>query len=136
MVFLHSNFTVDSVRFNTQWVSPVIQDSCIKIKAPQPLSTGTAFTVTIYYKGTAPTGGAAIGSGYSLGNSPSWGNQVTWSLSESFVAYHWWPCKQDLYRVKFAVDEMLKNTGTFAGEAEWLEEQEKERMWKALNGTA
>ena len=96
MVFLHSNFTVDSVRFNTQWVSPVIQDSCIKIKAPQPLSTGTAFTVTIYYKGTAPTGGAAIGSGYSLGNSPSWGNQVTWSLSESFVAYHWWPCKQDL----------------------------------------
>ena len=47
-----------------------------------------------------------------------------------------WPCKQDLYRVKFAVDEMLKNTSTFAGEAEWLEEQEKERMWKTLNGTA
>ena len=47
-----------------------------------------------------------------------------------------WPCKQDLYRVKFAVDEMLKNTSTFAGEAEWLEEQEKERMWKTLNGTS
>lgn len=45
-----------------------------------------------------------------------------------------WPCKQDLYRVKFAVDEMLKNTGTFAGEEEWLQEQEKEKMWKALNG--
>ena len=46
-----------------------------------------------------------------------------------------WPCKQDLYRVKFAVDEMLKNTGGFAGEEECLEEQEKEKMWKALNGT-
>jgi hypothetical protein len=43
-----------------------------------------------------------------------------------------WPCKQDLYRVKFAVDEMLKNTSGFSGEQQWLEEQEKEKMWKAL----
>ena len=46
-----------------------------------------------------------------------------------------WPCKQDLYRVKFAVDEMLRNTSTFAGEEEWLRELKKEKMWKALNGT-
>lgn len=44
-----------------------------------------------------------------------------------------WPCKQDLYRVKFAVDEMLKKTSTFAGEEEWLEEHDKEEVWKALN---
>jgi hypothetical protein len=44
-----------------------------------------------------------------------------------------WPCKQDLYRVKFAVDEMLKKTSTFAGEEEWLEEQEKQKMWKTLS---
>ena len=43
-----------------------------------------------------------------------------------------WPCKQDLYRVKFAVDEMLKNISDFAGETEWLEEQEKEKMWQTL----
>jgi hypothetical protein len=43
-----------------------------------------------------------------------------------------WPCKQDLYRVKFAVDEMLKNTSKFSGEEEWLLEQEKEQMWKKL----
>jgi hypothetical protein len=43
-----------------------------------------------------------------------------------------WPCKQDLYRVKFAVDEMLKNAPTFADEQEWLAEQEKQQMWKAL----
>jgi hypothetical protein len=28
---------------------------------------------------------------------------------------------------------MLKKASTFAGEQEWLEEQEKEKMWKALN---
>ena len=48
-----------------------------------------------------------------------------------------WPCKQDLYRVKFAVDEMLKGTNTFAGEQEWLTEQrmerEKTQVWKTLN---
>ena len=46
-----------------------------------------------------------------------------------------WPCKQDLYRVKFAVDEMLRDTGTFVGEQEWLDKQQKEKMWKALNDT-
>ena len=48
-----------------------------------------------------------------------------------------WPCKQDLYRVKFAVDEMLVRTSTFSEEQEWLEqqriEQEKQTVWKALN---
>ena len=43
-----------------------------------------------------------------------------------------WPCKQDLYRVKFAVDEMLANTSRFTGEDEWLLEQEKEKVWKIL----
>ena len=43
-----------------------------------------------------------------------------------------WPCKQDLYRVKFAVDEMLKNTSGFVGEEEWLEQLKKEQMWKVL----
>jgi hypothetical protein len=44
-----------------------------------------------------------------------------------------WPCKQDLYRVKFAVDEMLKKTSKFAGEEEWLQQHDKEQVWKALN---
>jgi hypothetical protein len=43
-----------------------------------------------------------------------------------------WPCKQDLYRVKFAVDEMLSKTSKFTGEAEWLQQQEQEKMWKVL----
>jgi len=43
-----------------------------------------------------------------------------------------WPCKQDLYRVKFAVDEMLKNTSGFAGEGEWLREQEAQHIVNIL----
>jgi hypothetical protein len=43
-----------------------------------------------------------------------------------------WPCKQDLYRVKFAVEEMLANTSSFSGETEWLLEQEQQQMWKIL----
>ena len=43
-----------------------------------------------------------------------------------------WPCKQDLYRVKFAVDEMLSKTSKFTGEDEWLKQQEQQRMWKVL----
>ena len=43
-----------------------------------------------------------------------------------------WPCKQDLYRVKFAVDEMLAKTSRFSGEDEWLLEQEQDKMWKRL----
>ena len=43
-----------------------------------------------------------------------------------------WPCKQDLYRVKFAVDEMLAKTSKFSVEDEWLLEQEQQQMWKVL----
>ena len=43
-----------------------------------------------------------------------------------------WPCKQDLYRVKFAVDEMLAKTSKFTGEDEWLKQQEQDKMWNVL----
>lgn len=43
-----------------------------------------------------------------------------------------WPCKQDLYRIKWAVDEMLDNMPTYSVEDEFLAEHEKELVWKAL----
>jgi len=48
------------------------------------------------------------------------------------TGYNNWPCKQDLYRVKFAIDEMLETTSTFAGEEEWLKEQEQEKVMRIL----
>lgn len=93
---LHQNFTIDSIYINGTKRSFVRKDSIVKTKTSSTLTSGQTFTAIVYYKGTAPTGGSAIGSGYSTGTSTSWGNQATWSLSESFVAYHWWPCKQEL----------------------------------------
>jgi aminopeptidase N len=96
MTLLHQNMIIDSVRFNGALINVIRQDSIVKSGLSTPLSSGASFTSIVYYHGTPPTGGAAIGSGMSNATSPSWGNQATWSLSESFVAYHWWPCKQAL----------------------------------------
>jgi aminopeptidase N len=96
MTLLHQNHTIDSIRFNNALLTSVRQDSMIKAKVPVTLTNGSTFTVVVYYHGTPPVGGSAIGSGFSNGTSTSWGNQATWSLSESLVAYHWWPCKQIL----------------------------------------
>ncbi|MBL7918202.1 MAG: T9SS type A sorting domain-containing protein [Bacteroidia bacterium] len=96
MCLLHQNHTIDSIRFNGNLMSYSRKDSMLKVKPLVALPNGQSFTVTIYYKGTAPVGGAAIGNGYSNATSGAWGNQVSWSLSEAHAAYHWWPCKQIL----------------------------------------
>lgn len=96
MTILHVNHSVDSVRFNGVLLPSVRKDSAVKVGLPVPLGINSSFTVVVYYKGTAPVGGSAIGSGYSFGTSGSWGNQASWSLSEAIAAYHWWPCKQIL----------------------------------------
>lgn len=93
---LHQAFTIDSIYINGTKRPFVRKDSIVKTKTASTLASGQTFTAIVYYKGTAPTGGSAIGSGYDTGTSGSWGNQATWSLSESFVAYHWWPVKQEL----------------------------------------
>lgn len=43
-----------------------------------------------------------------------------------------WGIKQDLYQIKWLVDEVLKKCPTFAPEAEWLREQEKSKVIKIL----
>lgn len=43
-----------------------------------------------------------------------------------------WPIKQDLYRIKWEVDEALSKCSTYVGEEEFLEEHQKEVMWKSL----
>ena len=43
-----------------------------------------------------------------------------------------WGYKQDLYRVKFLVDELLKKCPTYSVEADWLREQEAEKIVQIL----
>jgi hypothetical protein len=47
--------------------------------------------------------------------------------------YAQWHCKQDLYRVKFELDRLLKSSPHFSMEREWLAEQQKQQVWKILN---
>jgi hypothetical protein len=41
-------------------------------------------------------------------------------------------CKQDLYQIKEVIDAAIRNSPTFSGEEEWLQEQEKKRIIKIL----
>jgi hypothetical protein len=44
-----------------------------------------------------------------------------------------WGCKQDLYRVKFALDDMIAKCPVYAPEEEFLEEHNKQQVWKTLS---
>lgn len=43
-----------------------------------------------------------------------------------------WPIKQDLYQLKWTLDEALKRCPAFAPEKEWLVEQEKKKLIQIL----
>lgn len=49
--------------------------------------------------------------------------------NDGFVA---WGIKQDLYQIKILLDDALKRCPTFAGEEEWLREQEKKKVIRIL----
>lgn len=87
---LHSNHSITEIRLNSTPTPFSRNNSAIKV--PVNLTSGQQFILAIDYGGTPPTNG----SGMSNASSPSWGNRATWSLSESFAAYEWWPCKQSL----------------------------------------
>jgi hypothetical protein len=40
--------------------------------------------------------------------------------------------KQDLYKLKWLLDDILKNGPEFVGENEWILEEEKNRIWEKL----
>ena len=44
-----------------------------------------------------------------------------------------WPIKQDLYRVKWALDDMIRDCPTFLDEAEFLKEHEQEKLVRVLS---
>lgn len=44
-----------------------------------------------------------------------------------------WPVKQDLYRVKWAIDEILSKCPKFSDEEEFLKEHEQEKLIEILS---
>lgn len=43
-----------------------------------------------------------------------------------------WPLKQDLYRLKWLIDEILNDSPTYTGEDEFVAEHSKKEMWRKL----
>lgn len=51
------------------------------------------------------------------------------SYNDGFVQ---WEIKKDLYKIKWLVDAILKDSPTFTDEEEFLKEHEKEVVWRNL----
>jgi hypothetical protein len=60
----------------------------------------------------------------------SCGYAITDPIMDVFVT---WGCKQDLYNIKFILDEIIENAPTYVGEQEWLNERAKEKIWKIIS---
>lgn len=56
--------------------------------------------------------------------------QMRSHYNDGFVQWH---CKQDLLIVKYQLDELLRNASTFAGESEFVDQLDKQLVWKRLN---
>lgn len=44
-----------------------------------------------------------------------------------------WGCKQDLYRVQWALEDIMSRMPKYSVEDEWLEQRDRELVWRALN---
>jgi len=43
-----------------------------------------------------------------------------------------WAIKEDLYKLKWLLDEIMADAPTFSGEEEFLKEHEQVKMWRTL----
>lgn len=58
------------------------------------------------------------------------GVELCSSRNDGFVA---WEIKKDLYKLKFLLDEIIKDSPSYADEQVFLDEQQKVKMWRTLN---
>ena len=57
------------------------------------------------------------------------GRESSSPYNDGYTAFE---IKKELYEIKFALDQILKDSPRFSGEEEWLTEQEKKRILKHL----
>lgn len=73
---------------------------------------------------------------WSMGEIESQLKRIHWACSDPRMdGFVTWGCKQDLYRIKFLVEELLEKCPTYSIEDQWLEEREKQKVWETLNQT-
>lgn len=98
--------TTDSVYINNKKVTAEHSENTLRYIFNPPVNTGEEIKVQVFYHGTPDYyGGGVTNRNYSY-----WNKDVTWTLSESFHAMEWWPCKQvmsdkiDSVYLKFTCD--------------------------------
>ncbi len=91
LLFNFSNYmTIDSVFINNLKVAASHNNNYLQYIFETPLEVNDQVKMQVYYHGIP------FGDGVTNKTNTSWNKKVTWSLSESFHAYEWWPCKQVL----------------------------------------
>ncbi|MFC2096354.1 M1 family aminopeptidase [Bacteroidota bacterium] len=93
LVFDFCNYmTADSVFINDKKVTAIHSNDIIEYILENPLNIGEEVKAKIYYHGTPYQYGGGVTHAYDS----EYGKNVTFTLSESFHAMEWWPCKQVL----------------------------------------
>jgi aminopeptidase N len=87
-----NHMTIDSMFINDSKINANHIDNEIQYVFDTPINDQGNFKIQIYYHGTPSTNGGGVTHDYDS----EWNKNVTWTLSESFHAYEWWPCKQVL----------------------------------------
>ena len=93
---LKAPMVIDSAMVDGVTLPVVTTGDVQTITLPAALPAGTVFTARVIYHGTPTAATAFFAPGLSTATSPTWGNHVTYTLSESYKAKDWWPCKQSL----------------------------------------
>ena len=57
------------------------------------------------------------------------GIEVCDNKNDGYTAFY---LKQDLYRLKWLIDEIMRDSPTFVGEDEFVKEHEQKVMWRRL----
>ena len=83
---------IDSVLIDDKKVVFDHSNDIIQYIFDSPLAIDESFKAQIFYHGTPDPYSGGVTHGYNS----TWNKHVTWTLSESFHAYEWWPCKQVL----------------------------------------
>lgn len=91
---LINELTVDSAFVGNTKTQFARNKGIVKVKMDRAYSLGEKISVTIYYKGLAPSNNFL--SSFSQRKDEIWNIPVTWTLSEPFGASQWFPCKQYL----------------------------------------
>lgn len=89
-----NHLIVDSIFCNAQKVKYTHIDKLLSISIDHPFKTGSSISTSVYYHGLVPSDD--FFSALTTRKDSKWQIPVTWTLSESFAAKNWFPCKQDL----------------------------------------